>query len=177
MTPASCIRMAEYNRWMNARLYDAAGSLSGELVFEERGAFFGSLFGTLNHIAVGDTIWLRRFVQLPGQDSVREALDAFPAPATLTQQLLPTLSGLRAYRDKLDGLIARFAGDVTQEQLDATLSYTNTAGQSQARNFGALVQHFFNHQTHHRGQATTLLSQFGVDVGMTDLLAVIPREE
>jgi uncharacterized damage-inducible protein DinB len=36
--------------------------------------------------------------------------------------------------------------------------------------------HLFNHQTHHRGQASTLLSQAGVDIGETDLLALIADE-
>ena len=74
------------------------------------------------------------------------------------------------------GLIEDLAARVTGEQLAATLRYANTAGQSQARNFGALLQHFYNHQTHHRGQTTTLLSQLGLDVGVTDLLAIIPSE-
>ncbi|RYF36786.1 MAG: damage-inducible protein DinB, partial [Comamonadaceae bacterium] len=58
--------------------------------------------------------------------------------------------------------------------LASDLTYTSTAGVTSCRSFGALVQHFFNHQTHHRGQVSTLLFQSGVDVGMTDLLAVIP---
>ncbi len=45
-----------------------------------------------------------------------------------------------------------------------------------ARNFFSLVMHFFNHQAHHRGQVTTLLSQTGIDIGVTDLLALIPDE-
>ena len=65
---------------------------------------------------------------------------------------------------------------VTTEHLAETLHYSNTAGEKQAKNFGLLLQHFFNHQTHHRGQASTLLFQAGVDIGVTDLNALIPSE-
>lgn len=176
MVPAARILMAEYNRWMNARLYDAAATLSDAQLHEDRGAFFGSLFGTLNHIAAADTIWLHRFAQQAGSEWLREGLEAFPHPPSLTHRVADSLKDLRAYRERMDALIGTYAAKVTPEQLAATLQYSNTAGQAQARNLGALVTHFFNHQTHHRGQATTLLSQFGVDIGVTDLLAVIPRE-
>ncbi|MES2976356.1 MAG: DinB family protein [Pseudomonadota bacterium] len=176
IVPAACILLADYNRWMNARLYDAAATLSDAQIHEDKGAFFGSLFGTLNHIAAADTIWLRRFAQQPAFEWMRQAFDAFPQPTSLTHQMAGSLAELRAYRDRMDELISTYAASVTQAQLASTLHYANTAGQAQARNLGALVMHLFNHQTHHRGQATTLLSQFGVDVGVTDLLAVIPRE-
>ena len=150
MTPATCILMAEYNRWMNLRLYDGAAKLSDEQLFEDRGAFFGSLFGTLNHIAAGDTIWLHRFVHHPDLVWMKKALDAFPHPPSLTHRLAHSLTDLRTYRERTNELIGNFASRVTLEQLATTLRYANTAGQPQARNFGALVQHFFNHQSHHR---------------------------
>jgi uncharacterized damage-inducible protein DinB len=79
-------------------------------------------------------------------------------------------------RQRLDALIVRWAAGLTPDVLGSALAYTNTAGVASTRNFGALVQHFFNHQTHHRGQASTLLFQAGVDVGVTDLLALIPEK-
>lgn len=176
MTPSSCILMAEYNCWMNTRLYDAAAKLTEQQLFEERGAFFGSLFDTLNHIAVADTIWLHRFTLHPELSWMKERLDPFPQPASLTQRLAHSLAQLREYREKADMLIAEFSNRITEGQLAGTLHYSNTAGQQQAKSIGPLLQHLFNHQTHHRGQATTLLFQAGVDVGVTDLVAIIPRE-
>lgn len=176
MTPSSCILMAEYNRWMNTRLYDAAARLTEPQLFEDRGAFFGSLFDTLNHIAVADTIWLHRFATLPGLDWLKDRMGAFPRPGSLTERLAQSLEQLRAYRDDVDAVITEFAGRVTEGQLAATLRYTTTAGKEQAKPLGPLLQHYFNHQTHHRGQATTLLFQAGVDVGVTDLAAIIPSE-
>ncbi len=165
MTPLSCALMAEYNRWMNLRLYDASAKLNEQQLFEERGAFFGSLFDTLNHIAVADTIWLRRFAQHPELSSIKHMMSGFPSPTSLRQRLAKSLEELREYRLKLDQVIVHFASQTTEAQLASTLRYATTTGQAQAKNFGALVQHFFNHQTHHRGQATTLLFQAGVDIG------------
>lgn len=174
MTPATAVLMADYNRWMNQRLYDAAARLSDDELMRDRGAFFGSLFGTLNHLAVGDTIWLRRFAQQPDAVATREALRGFPSPTSLRQPLAASLAELRRYRDALDACIVQWAAALTTEQLAATLTYRNTSGQARAKPFSLLVLHYFNHQTHHRGQATTLLFQAGVDVGETDLLARIP---
>ncbi|MBL8524439.1 MAG: DinB family protein [Betaproteobacteria bacterium] len=168
--------MAEYNRWMNLRLYEAAAKLSEAQLFEDRGAFFGSLFDTLNHIAVADLIWLHRFVQLPGLTGISSLMTEFPSPTSLRERVAHSLPELRELRTRLDEIIVELAGRVTEQHLAETLRYGNTAGQKQAKNFGLLLQHFFNHQTHHRGQATTLLFQAGVDVGVTDLNALIANE-
>ncbi|HRO83124.1 MAG TPA: DinB family protein [Alicycliphilus denitrificans] len=174
MTPETAILMARYNRWMNRRMYDAARTLPQQEVLRDRGAFFGSILHTLNHIAAGDTIWLHRFAQHPEAPMLRAALARFPAPASLRQEIAPALDGLQAYRDALDEVIDQWAHALTPQQLASPLSYRNMAGQAHSKILGALVQHFFNHQTHHRGQTSTLLMQAGVDVGVTDLLAVIP---
>lgn len=175
MTPQIASLMAEYNRWMNGRLYDAAATLDSEALAADRGAFFGSILGTLNHIAVADTIWLHRFAGHEAGFPALAALAAEAPPSSLTEPLAPDLAGLRRRRDELDGLIVRWAAALTTEHLAGAIAYANMAGVRSRRSFAALLQHFFNHQTHHRGQVTTLLYQCGVDVGVTDLLAVIPR--
>jgi len=169
--------MAEYNRWMNERLYEAAERLSEEQVFADRGAFFGSLFDTLNHLCVADTIWMHRFAQHPDFVWLAQQIAEFPVPTSLTQRVASSLAALRQYRTKMDSLIVAFAARVTSEQLSSTLRYKNTRGEAHAKSFGGVAQHFFNHQTHHRGQATTLFSQMGVDVGVTDLHTLLPSEE
>ena len=176
MTPASCIRMAEYNRWMNTRLYDAAAKLTEPQLFEDRKAFFGSLFDTLNHIAVADTIWLHRFATHPELDGLEESMKPFPRPASLTERVAESLPALRDYRERLDAVLLGLCSRITQEQLAGTLRYTTTDRRPQAKPLGPLLQHLFNHQTHHRGQASTLLFQAGVDVGVTDLAAMIPSD-
>jgi uncharacterized damage-inducible protein DinB len=82
---------------------------------------------------------------------------------------------LADYRRRLDELIAQWVTEIRPEHLNAALAYSSMAGASMRKDFGPLLQHFFNHQTHHRGQVTTLLYQSGVDVGVTDLLALIPE--
>ena len=104
------------------------------------------------------------------------ALGTHPQPTSLRQQIAASLPELRDCRERFDGVICEWADRLTASMLTGKLTYANMAGQEQTRNFGFLVQHFFNHKTHHRGQATTLLFQAGVDVGVTDLLAVIPDE-
>lgn len=167
--------MAEYNRWMNARLFAAAATLDADTLAADKGAFFGSIQGTLNHLAVADTIWLHRFSQHAAVFASLGALSRFSPPATLSAPVAPDFAGLQNYRQALDALIERWVAELTAEHLAANLIYRSMAGVEYSRPFGALLQHFFNHQTHHRGQVTTLLHQAGVDVGATDFLAVIPQ--
>jgi uncharacterized damage-inducible protein DinB len=176
MTPSLCALFADYNRTLNLRLYAAASKLSAEELTRERGAFFGSLFNTMNHIAVADLLWLHRFATLPGLSAIQVELSALPRPTSLREPLAESLEGLAALRTSTDAVIVRLASLLTEELLGSTLRYTNTAGQSNARNFGLLLHHFFNHETHHRGQASTLLFQAGIDIGVTDFIAHIPSE-
>ncbi|WP_386066311.1 DinB family protein [Tahibacter sp. UC22_41] len=175
MTPQTAALMADYNRWMNERVYDAAAKLDHATLVADKGAFFGSILATLNHIAVADSIWLHRFAQHPASFAALGTVAAFPQPTSLTQSLAPDLAALRDYRRRLDELIEHWVPELTQEHLSTDITYANLAGVSSSKNFSLLLQHFFNHQTHHRGQVTTLLFQSGVDVGATDLLAMVPR--
>ena len=168
--------MAKYNEWMNAKLYQAALTLPGAELSADRGAFFGSILGTLNHLVAGDTIWLKRFVTHPANYTALDLIRNLPAPTGLDQQLFTDILNLEKHRKLLDQCITEWAQTVTENELDHVLQYVNSQGVAGARNFYGLVLHFFNHQTHHRGQVTTLLSQAGVDVGVTDLLALMPNE-
>jgi uncharacterized damage-inducible protein DinB len=169
--------LARYNAWMNARLYDGAAKLSPAALAQERGAFFGSLLGTLNHLVVGDTIWLQRFATHPSASRALEPMREIPRPTSLDEVVFTDLATLRGRREQLDSVISRWAAELTEADLDHVLEYTNMKGVVSRKPLHALLLHFFNHQTHHRGQATTLLSQAGVDVGVTDLLALIPDVE
>jgi uncharacterized damage-inducible protein DinB len=166
--------MAEYNRWMNQRLYQAAATLSVAALTADRGAFFGSIAGTLNHLAVADSIWLRRFAA-PGQwQHLRDADPWLPMPNGLQEALVEDFTSLRLLRERLDQLIVEWCAALKFNDLDRVLAYTNQRGEKRRSQLGPLLSHFFNHQTHHRGQATTLLVQAGVDPGATDLVAM-PR--
>jgi len=111
MTPRIATLMAEYNRWMNHRLFDCAATLAPSDLLEDKGAYFGSILGTLNHIAVGDTIWLHWFSRHQGGFASLAALTGFPCPTSLGQSLAPDVAGLRIYRQRLDDLVVRWAGE------------------------------------------------------------------
>jgi uncharacterized damage-inducible protein DinB len=166
--------LAEYNQWMNQRLYACAAQLSDEVIRADKGTFFSSILGTLNHIAVGDTIWLKRIASHPACAILLTALDDVAPPASLNTLLYPNLSELRAYRQWLDELIIHLVDNLAPQALADDLTYANMKGVRSTRNMYALLTHFFNHQTHHRGQVTTLLFQLGIDPGSTDLLNLIP---
>lgn len=168
--------MASYNEWMNTKLYDVARSLPTEELIADRKAFFRSILGTLNHVVVGDTIWLKRFATHPVGYAALESMKNLPNPSSLDQILFADIQDLSDYRKTLDRIIIEWAQSIQESDLDHVLRYANTKGIVSQRNFFGLVMHFFNHQTHHRGQVTTLLSQAGVDVGETDLFVLIPNE-
>lgn len=165
-----------YNRWMNSKVYAAAGRLSATDLAADRGAFFGSILGTLNHIVVADTIWLKRFASHPSSEtSLREIAD-LPDPTRLDQIVFDDFGRLSNHRGWLDQKIVDWIADLSDRDLDSVLSYRKSKDVAINKRYSSLVLHFFNHQTHHRGQVTTLLSQVGEDVGATDLLVQIPEE-
>ena len=165
--------MAKYNKWINNKLYDIAATLSDEEVAADKGAFFGSILGTLNHIMVGDIIWLQRFAGHPSKFKSLDFVRSLPTPVGLGVMLYSNLTELRQARTDLDDAIVRFSIELSEDDADSELEYSNTKGNSFQNKLGALILHFFNHQTHHRGQITTLLNQANIDIGMTDLLFTI----
>ena len=174
MTQIAQLRlMARYNGWMNERLYDAAAALPHEAVVADRGAFFRSILGTLEHLVVADTIWLKRFAEHPAGSPLAPVRD-LPMPASLDQIQFGALAPLRERRGLLDRMIESWIDGLDPKALGTVLSYRNTRGEPHAKELGLVLAHVFNHQTHHRGQATTLLTQAGAEVGATDLLLLIP---
>ncbi|WAT25813.1 DinB family protein [Pseudomonas sp. GXZC] len=165
--------MANYNQWMNRKLYDAALTLTDAELAMDRQAFFGSILGTLNHLVLGDTVWLKRFAQHPAGFSALVPMQAVATPADLKHLAFADIRQLAAHRTWLDQLIVDWSHTVQETDLDHRLHYSNMRGVTADKDFFSLLVHFFNHQTHHRGQATTLLTQAGLDVGTTDLLALI----
>lgn len=168
--------LAHYNQWMNKKVVDTAGKLTLSQLAADKGAFFGSLLGTLNHLVVADTIWLKRFATHPADFGALASFKGIEAPKTLADILYRDLESLTTRRQEIDNMIIQWCEEMRDEHLDHRLNYHNMKGEPFRRRFGSLVFHLFNHQTHHRGQATTLLSQAGLDVGVTDLLTLIPNE-
>ncbi|WP_143873173.1 DinB family protein [Catenovulum sediminis] len=165
-----------YNQWMNSKIYESASSLSATDLTADRGAFFGSILGTLNHIIVGDTIWLKRFATHPSCVGSLQEVANLPNPTSLSQIMFEDIARLSEHRAWLDRQIISWVAGLTEGDLNFVLCYHNTKGVSANKRYSSLVLHFFNHQAHHRGQVSVLLSQAGAEVGVTDLLALIPEE-
>ena len=166
--------MADYNQWMNQKVYEAAGTLPEHVLHENKGAFFGSIFGTLNHIAVADTLWLQRFAAALQSHQVLCQITELPPPESLDTLVCETFMPLKIRRQLLDETLSELADELSDAELSQTIRYTNSKGVESSKNLFSLLMHVFNHQTHHRGQVTTLLSQSAVDVGITDLVFIIP---
>lgn len=153
-----CQMMAEYNQWMNQKLYRVCAEISDEERRRDRGAFFKSIHGTLNHLLFGDLVWMSRFT---GKSLAGVMVD---------QELYSDFEKLRSEREHMDQEILSWAADLSSSWLAQTLTYTSGIDhQTRTIPIWILVTHLFNHQTHHRGQLTTLLSQMGHDPGVTDL--------
>ncbi|MBO9717758.1 MAG: DinB family protein [Pseudoxanthomonas sp.] len=168
--------LADYNRWMNGNLQRAAAALPAEALDAPRGAFFGSILGTFNHLVVADTIWLKRFAanDAEGRWSALGMLADIAMPTGLDARPCADLAAWWTRRQMLDALVVGWIGQLEGGDLATTIRYGNLRGEPQRRRLSHLLLHFFNHQTHHRGQATTLFSQCGVDVGVTDLHPRLP---
>ncbi|MDX1581466.1 MAG: DinB family protein [Alphaproteobacteria bacterium] len=143
-------RFANYNTWANARLYDAATALTDFERKRDVKGYFKSLHGSLNHILVADRIWLQR---LTGEGSAPKALDEI---------LFEKFEALREAREAEDKRIIGYVAGLKTSDFEETVDYRNTKGEAKSLPRGVILAHLFNHQTHHRGQATHILRQLGV---------------
>lgn len=150
---------AAYNRWANRRLYDAAAEMDDEALKAPAGAFFGSLYGTLCHLLVGDQAWMRRF---DGTGPIPTAMDGLP---------FDDFSDLRQARDEMDQRISSYVENLTEDDLNGEMTFTTVTGpMTMTVRRGPALSHLFNHQTHHRGQCHHMLTAAGRDAPPLDLL-------
>ena len=166
ITTGYCALMARYNMWQNASLYAAADALDDAARRADRGAFFGSIHGTFSHLLWADTIWMSR-------------LGGWVAPArgiAGSAALYPDWEPLNAARVAADRRILEWAGRLTAAALEVELSFHSGAlKRDVTRPMAPCVAHFFNHQTHHRGQVHAMLTAAGAQPGDTDLF-VMPED-
>jgi uncharacterized damage-inducible protein DinB len=136
-----------YNGWANNRIYDAAARLSTEQYRADRGAFFKSVHGTLNHLLVTDRIWMQRFT---GEGEAPHRLDAI---------LFETLEELRSAREAEDRRIIRWVEALDDRRIAGTIKYRRVSSPDEfEQQLSLALAHWFNHQTHHRGQVHALLT-------------------
>ena len=150
--------MADYNRWINQRLYTVCADLSDEQRKSDRGAFFKSIHGTLNHILWGDRAWLTRF-KVHDHPLVR-----------IGEELYADFGQLRTEREAMDARIQQWVGTLRDDWLQQPFTFISIVdGKTRSGPTWVFVTQLFNHQTHHRGQVTTLIKQYGVDPGVMDI--------
>ena len=158
--------MARYNTRMNERLYEAAQRIPDAERKRDRGAFWGSIHGTLNHLLWGDRMWMSRFDPSNWQKPVVAQRDS--------ASLIGDFSQLAAERKQADAMIESWASSVSDTWLEGSLTWVSgSAGRELSMPTSFLVAHFFNHQTHHRGQAHALITACGEKTGDTDLFMVV----
>ncbi len=160
-----CKQFARYNRWQNQSLFTACEKLNDETRKRNMGAFFKSIHNTLNHILVGDRLWLSRF---DGEPSGVTALD---------QVLYVDFDEFKKQRGFADNRCDRFVAALTPKQLAGNITFRRLSGNQEelTKPLDFCLMHYFNHGTHHRGQVTTLLMQCGIDPGVTDLM-MMPKD-
>lgn len=152
--------MATYNAVMNATLYAAAARLTDEARRADRGAFWGSIHGTLSHLVWADQILMSRF----------DGWDAPNVTLANSARYVPDFTVMRARRTTIDARLQTWADDLDPAWLDGEQQWFSAAIQRDVRRPRALlVAHLFNHQTHHRGQVHAMLTAAGEHTGDTDL--------
>ncbi len=155
-----CQLMARYNTWQNRQYLSFLEPLDPKKLTRDRKAFFGSILGTLNHLLWGDAMWMSRFDG--GAPPVGEIRDS--------PSLYPTLASFGASRISMDARIERWAALLMPDDLRGDLSwYSHAARRDMALSKAACVAHFFNHQTHHRGQVHAMLTSAGLNAPVSDL--------
>ena len=153
--------LACYNRAANQRIYDACAQLDDAEYRKERAGSFGSIHALLNHILLGDRIWMARFE------------GAGSTTPTLSTILYDEFPALRTAREQEDDRIERFFENSDAAVLHRRLAYTNNQGKSYVDPLPVAAIHLFNHQTHHRGQVHVMLAQTRVTPPALDLHRII----
>jgi uncharacterized damage-inducible protein DinB len=161
ITPEYVRTMASYNRWQNENLYGAAGTMTDAQRKAQRGAFFGSIHGTLNHLLWGDQIWMDRFAGTP-----KPKAPGIPG----STEMFESWEELEHERRAFDEVMSAWAATLESSWLEGDLTwFSGAAGREVTKPKWLLVTHLFNHQTHHRGQVHCMLTQCGLKPGATDL--------
>lgn len=159
--PAYVLAMARYNIWQNGNLFTAAETLSPDDRAADRGAFFGSIHGTLNHLLWGDQMWMSRFTDRPKPEiGIGDSGRLFANWDDLARNRRALDSEILAWAEGLDG--AWLAGELSW--------YSGATKREMTHQLADLVVHFFNHQTHHRGQVHAMLTAAGAHPDDTDLM-------
>lgn len=161
ITPEYCVEMARYNQWQNNSLRDHVKAMSDAELRADRGAFFGSIFATLNHVLWADLLWLNRL----------DPAIALPEATASHLELTSTPALWSAQRFRVDGVIREWVRGLKAIDLTGDVVWFSKIYQKEFHHPRTMcIAHMFNHQTHHRGQVHAMLTAAGRDTIDTDLI-------
>jgi uncharacterized damage-inducible protein DinB len=161
-----CRVMARYNRWQNTQLAGFLKDLPEAELGKDRGAFFGSILGTANHLLWGDWIWMSRF-------------DGGPGPGGDIAHSVFICQDLAAWlplREETDARISSWTDGLGETLLSGPFTWFSAAAEAEVtKPYAQCIIHFFNHQTHHRGQIHAMLTATGSAAPVSDI-AFLPED-
>jgi len=165
--------MSLYNQRMNSQLMGHCLTLSSDMLEKDSHSFFPNIISYWNHILFGDLILIGRLALNNIAKLSPLDLSAFPKPVSPQDVYHTNLRDIASLRSQIDELIIRYCNNLTEEDCDKVITYTTTEGDAITKAVADITQHIFNHQTHHRGQLTCVLSQLGIDYGCMDLPVIV----
>lgn len=162
------LMMARYNAWQNNQLMAIVKGMKKTELTRDRGAFFGSILGTLSHLLWGDTLWMSRFcTDVPAPEIGQDQTTTFT----------PSADTWQGERFRMDGRMLIWAQTLRRVDLQGDLRmYSRILDREMVRPISLCVAHMFNHQTHHRGQVHAMLTAAGQDAPVTDII-FMPEED
>ena len=167
------VLLSHYNQRINQQLINCCLKMPNDLLHKDTKSFFPTILSYWNHILFGDLILLGRIAANNITHLKASDLATFPSPQSPTDIYCHEFTEIVILREAIDKLLIKFCQQLTENQCQQSISYTSTEGEHLTIALADLVQHIFNHQSHHRGQLTCLLSQCGVDYGCMDLPVIV----
>ena len=167
------VMLAHYNQRINKQLLDVCSKLPNSKLHQQTHSFFPNIISYWNHILFGDLILLNRVAKISTTSLSTSSLVAFPTPVAPTDIYSHELTEFAEIRSELDKLLIDYCNSLTEQEVSSILSYKTTEGDDVTKPLSDVMQHLFNHQTHHRGQLTCILSQLGQNYGCMDLPVVV----
>ncbi|WDE07977.1 damage-inducible protein DinB [Thalassomonas viridans] len=167
--------LSRYNIRINRQLLNCCRQLSTQALNKETHSFFPDVISYWNHLLFGDLILMRRLVANQLGGFILSDFNGFPEPVSPQDIYHRELEDICILRERLDQLMLAFFAELTDDECRKTMSYTSTEGERINKCVADVCQHLFNHQAHHRGQLTCILSQLDLDYGCMDLPVLVPE--
>lgn len=165
--------MAKYNERINRQLIECCQSLSDDDLVKPTHSFFPNIMAYWHHILFGDLILLGRLASNQISSLSNSDFSDLPSPSTPRDNYGDNFADIIVLRTKVDQLINNYCSSLTDNDCESRISYQTTEGENITKKVADVTQHMFNHQSHHRGQLTCILSQFDIDYGCMDLPVIV----